>query len=121
LIPEFVGRLPLVAPLHSLSEDALLNILTQPKNAIIKQYKKLFRMEGVDLEFEEDALREVMLKAIARGTGARALRSIIEEVMLDIMYNLPNREKVASCLITKDVILRKADPLYSYEERKQSA
>jgi ATP-dependent Clp protease ATP-binding subunit ClpX len=113
LIPEFVGRLPLVAPLHSLSEDALLNILTQPKNAIIKQYNKLFRMEGVD--------REIVLKAIARGTGARALRSIIEEVMLDIMYNLPDREKVTGCTITKDSVLNKAEPLYSYEERKQSA
>jgi ATP-dependent Clp protease ATP-binding subunit ClpX len=121
LIPEFVGRLPLVAPLHSLNEDALLNILTQPKNAIVKQYKKLFRMESVDLEFESDALKEVVHKAIARGTGARALRSIIEEVMLDIMYNLPDREKVTGCIITRDSILNKTDPLYSYEERKQSA
>jgi ATP-dependent Clp protease ATP-binding subunit ClpX len=121
LIPEFVGRLPLVAPLHSLNEDALLNILTQPKNAIIKQYKKLFRMEGVDLEFEQGALKEVVLRAIARGTGARALRSIIEEVMLDIMYNLPDREKVTGCTLTRDTILHKKDPLYSYEERKQSA
>lgn len=121
LIPEFVGRLPLVAPLHSLNEDALLNILTQPKNAIIKQYKKLFRMEGVDLEFDHGALKEVVLRAIARGTGARALRSIIEEVMLDIMYNLPDREKVTGCTLSRDTILHKKDPLYSYEERKQSA
>jgi ATP-dependent Clp protease ATP-binding subunit ClpX len=121
LIPEFTGRLPLVAPLHSLDEHALLNILTQPKNAIVKQYKKLFRMEGVDLEFEEGALQEVVKKALARGTGARALRSIIEEVMLDIMYNLPDREKVTGCVITRDSILNKTDPLYSYEERKQSA
>jgi ATP-dependent Clp protease ATP-binding subunit ClpX len=121
LIPEFVGRLPLVAPLHSLSEDALLNILTQPKNAIIKQYNKLFRMEGVDLEFEDGALKEVVHRAISRGTGARALRSIIEEVMLDIMYNLPDREKVTGCTITRDSILQKTDPLYTYEERKQSA
>jgi len=121
LIPEFVGRLPLVAPLHSLNEDALLNILTQPKNAIIKQYKKLFRMEGVDLEFEEEALKAVVRKALARGTGARALRSIIEEVMLDIMYNLPDREKVTNCVIVKDVVTEKSDPVYTYEERKQSA
>jgi ATP-dependent Clp protease ATP-binding subunit ClpX len=121
LIPEFTGRLPLVAPLHSLDEKALLNILTQPKNAIVKQYKKLFRMEGVDLEFEEGALQEVVKKALVRGTGARALRSIIEEVMLDIMYNLPDREKVTGCVITRDSILNKTDPLYSYEERKQSA
>jgi ATP-dependent Clp protease ATP-binding subunit ClpX len=121
LIPEFVGRLPLVAPLHSLSEDALLNILTQPKNALIKQYKKLFRMEGVELQFEEAALKEVVHRALLRGTGARALRSIIEEVMLDIMYNLPDREKVSGCTITRDAILNRADPIYSYEERKQSA
>lgn len=121
LIPEFVGRLPLVAPLHSLNEDALLNILTMPKNAIVKQYKKLFRMEGVELEFEEDALKEVVRRAILRGTGARALRSIIEEIMLDIMYNLPDRQKVTHCTITKDVVLHKADPAYSFEERKQSA
>jgi ATP-dependent Clp protease ATP-binding subunit ClpX len=121
LIPEFVGRLPLVAPMQSLDEKALLNILTQPKNAIIKQYKKLFRMEGVDLEFDEGALREVVRKAMERGTGARALRSILEEVMLDIMYNLPDREKVTGCTITRDSLLHKIDPLYTYEERKQSA
>jgi ATP-dependent Clp protease ATP-binding subunit ClpX len=121
LIPEFVGRLPLVAPLHSLNEDALLNILTQPKNALVKQYKKLFRMEGVDLEFDEGALRELAHKAIQRGTGARALRSIIEEIMLEIMYNLPEREKVSGCVITRDAVLNRADPVYSYEERKQSA
>jgi ATP-dependent Clp protease ATP-binding subunit ClpX len=121
LIPEFVGRLPLVAPLHSLNQEALLNILTQPKNAIIKQYKKLFRMEGVDLDFEDEAMQEVVRNAIVRGTGARALRSIIEEVMLDIMYNLPDREKVTGCTITRESILHKTDPIYLYEERKQSA
>ncbi len=121
LIPEFIGRLPMIASLHSLSEDALKNILTEPKNAILKQYKKLFRMEGVDLHFEDPAIKSIVLQAMERGTGARALRSIIEEVMLDIMYSLPDREHVATCTITKDVIQKKKDPLYTFEERKQSA
>ena len=121
MIPEFVGRVPLIASLHSLGEEALNNILTEPKNSIVKQYKKLFRMEGVELEFEEPALKAVVQKAIERGTGARALRSIIEEVMLDIMYNLPDSENVSSCTITKDVILKKKDPIFTFEERKQSA
>ena len=95
--------------------------MTEPKNSIVKQYKKLFRMEGVELEFEEPALKAVVQKAIERGTGARALRSIIEEVMLDIMYNLPDSENVSSCTITKDVILKKKDPIFTFEERKQSA
>ncbi|MGA9121064.1 MAG: ATP-dependent Clp protease ATP-binding subunit ClpX [Bacteroidota bacterium] len=120
LIPEFVGRLPLIAPLHSLGEDALLNILTEPKNAIIKQYKKLFRMEGVELILEDGAIKAVVERAIERGTGARALRSIIEEVMLDIMYNLPDRQNLYSATITRDVILRKKEPVYRYDEKKQA-
>ncbi len=121
MIPEFVGRVPLVSALHSLGEDALLSILTGPKNAIVKQYKKLFRMEGVELVFEETALKAVVQKAVDRGTGARALRSIIEEVFLDIMYALPEKRNVATCTISKDVITKKKEPLYIYEERKQSA
>lgn len=121
MIPEFVGRLPLVSSLHSLGEEALFNILTQPKNAIVKQYKKLFRMEGVDLEFEESALKAVVQRAVERGTGARALRSIIEEVMLDIMYGLPDRSNVSTCTITKDVVLKMKDPIYTFAEQKQSA
>ncbi|HSQ75569.1 MAG TPA: ATP-dependent Clp protease ATP-binding subunit ClpX [Bacteroidota bacterium] len=121
LIPEFVGRLPLISSLHALSEEALLNILTEPKNAIVKQYKRLFRVEGVELVFEDAALKAVVQKAMDRGTGARALRSILEEVMLDIMYSLPERRNVSSCTITRDVILRKKEPLYKYEEQKQSA
>jgi ATP-dependent Clp protease ATP-binding subunit ClpX len=121
LIPEFIGRLPVVATLHSLDEHALSNILTVPKNAIIKQYKKLFQMEGVELDFEPDALKVVVSKAIERGTGARALRSIMEEIMLDIMYNLPERQNVVKCMITKDVIMKKKDPLYTVKERRASA
>jgi ATP-dependent Clp protease ATP-binding subunit ClpX len=121
MIPEFVGRLPLISALHSLGEDALHNILTEPKNAIVKQYKKLFRMEGVELIFEDAALKAVVQKAIERGTGARALRSIIEEVMMEIMYALPEKRNLYSCTITKDVILKKKEPVYRFEEQKQSA
>ncbi len=121
LIPEFVGRLPVIATLHSLSDDALLNILTEPKNAIIKQYQKLFRMEGVELGFEEAALKAVVQLAVQRGMGARALRSIIEDMMLDIMYHLPARPNITKCVITKETILKRKDPLYLFEEQKQSA
>jgi ATP-dependent Clp protease ATP-binding subunit ClpX len=118
LIPEFVGRLPVIATLHSLDERALLNILIEPRNSIVKQYKKLFMMEGVELEFEEAALKLVVEKAIARGTGARALRSIIEEVMLDIMFHLPTRQNISKCIITRETILKSKEPVYLYEERK---
>lgn len=121
LIPEFVGRFPIIAPLHSLSEDALLSILTEPKNAIVKQYKKLLKMEGVELEFDEAALKAVVQRAIERGTGARALRSIIEDVMLDIMYHLPLRPNVRKCQITKDTILKRKEPIYYFAERRASA
>jgi ATP-dependent Clp protease ATP-binding subunit ClpX len=121
LIPEFIGRLPVVASLHSLDEQALLNILTEPKNALIKQYQKLFRMEGVELEFEPDALKLVVRKAIERGTGARALRSITEEMMLDIMYHLPTRQNLTKCIITKDTVVKKAEPTYVIKERRASA
>jgi len=121
MIPEFVGRLPVVAALHSLDEKALLNILTEPKNALVRQYQKLFRMENVELEFEEGALKIIVQKAVERRTGARALRSIMEETMLDIMYSLPSRQNVTKCLITKDTILKKKDPTYLFKERRASA
>jgi ATP-dependent Clp protease ATP-binding subunit ClpX len=121
MIPEFVGRMPLVSALHALTEEALVNILTEPKNAIVKQYKKLFRMEGVDLQFEDGAIRAVVQKSMERGTGARALRAILEETMLEIMYTLPDRSKLASCSITRDVITKKRQPIYKFAERKQSA
>jgi ATP-dependent Clp protease ATP-binding subunit ClpX len=121
MIPEFVGRVPLIAALHELNREALHSILTEPKNAIVKQYKKLFHMEGVELHFEQGAIDAVVNLALERGTGARALRSIIEEVMLDIMFGLPDRPNVTECTITRDVILKKKEPLYRYEERKQSA
>lgn len=121
LIPEFIGRLPITAVLNSLNEDALLSILTEPKNAIVKQYKKLFRMEGVELEFEEDALLAVTKKAITKGTGARALRSILEEIMIEIMYKLPSKENVSKCVITEKVINKKDQPVYIQESSTKYA
>lgn len=120
LIPEFIGRLPMVSALHSLSEDALMNILVEPKNALVKQFQKLFKLEGVELEFEEQALRAVVQKAMTRGTGARALRAVIEETMVDIMYHLPSRPNITKCIIIKDTIVKKNEPMYLYEERKSA-
>ncbi len=119
LIPELIGRLPVVCGLHELSDKALLDILQTPKNAIIKQYKKLFKMENVELDFEEEALLSIVKKAKARKTGARGLRSIMEGSMLDIMFTLPSMKNVARCVITKDTIERKAPPVY--EKQKVSA
>jgi len=107
LIPEFVGRLPVIVSLHSLDEEALVDILEKPKNAITKQFKKLFAIDGVELEFEKDALIEVAKMAIDNKTGARGLRSIIESSMMDIMYELPSREDVLKCVVTKDTIENK--------------
>ena len=112
LIPELVGRLPVAAPLHQLTEEAMRNILTEPKNAIIKQYKKLFIMEGIELEFDPFALDAIVKKAMERKTGARALRSIVEEFMLDIMYDLPNKKDGDKCIITKDTVEKNTEPIF---------
>jgi ATP-dependent Clp protease ATP-binding subunit ClpX len=120
LIPEFVGRLPITSTLESLDETALLSILTEPKNALAKQYQKLLALEGVELEFEEGALKAVVEKAMERGTGARALRSIIENIMLDVMYHLPSRRNISKCIITRESILKQKEPIYLYEERKSA-
>ena len=99
LIPELIGRLPVAAPLHQLTKEAMRSILTEPKNAIVKQYKKLFLMEGVELEFDPFALDSIVQKAMERKTGARALRGIVEDFMIDIMYDLPNKKDVDKCII----------------------
>ncbi len=104
LIPEFIGRLPVIASLKPLDESALIEILTKPKNALIKQYKKLFQMDNVELEFEEEALVEIAKSAMERKTGARGLRSIIENIILDIMFELPSRDDIEKCIITKDTV-----------------
>lgn len=120
LIPELIGRLPVIAPLHPLTADALKSILTEPKNAIIKQYKKLFAMEGIDLEFDPFALEAIVQKAIERKTGARALRSIVEEFMLDIMFELPNKKHVDKCIITRDVVEKGVEPIYIKADAKSA-
>jgi ATP-dependent Clp protease ATP-binding subunit ClpX len=120
LIPELIGRLPVIAPLRLLSREALTNILTEPKNAILKQYKKLFLMEGVELEFDPFAVAGIVDKAIERKTGARALRSIVEDFLLDIMYELPNLENVDKCIITRDTVMEGAKPIYIEADRKSA-
>ncbi len=116
LIPEFIGRLPVVASLTPLSEEAMMQILTEPKNALVKQYKKLMAMENVALEFTNDALREIVRQAIERKTGARALRSILEDVMLEVFYNIPSLHTVQRCTITRAVILGTGEPEYEFGE-----
>lgn len=118
LIPELIGRLPVITTLTSLDKKAMLSILTDPKNAITKQYQKLFRMEGVDLEFTEDAMEAVVDLALERKTGARALRSILENIMLEIMYKIPSKESVTNCIITREVISEKKEPVYLSDNRK---
>ena len=115
LIPEFVGRLPVIATLEDLDEAALKNILTEPKNALVKQYRKMFEMEGVDLKFTDDALTAIALKAIARKTGARGLRAIMEEALMDLMYDIPGMDDVSEVSITGDVINGKAQPVIGHE------
>ena len=105
LIPEFIGRIPVISSLEPLDEKALIRILTEPKNALVKQYQKLFEMDNVELEFEEDALVEIAKKAIERKTGARGLRSIIEGIMLDVMFELPSRDDIEKCIITKETVI----------------
>ncbi|HIC81851.1 MAG TPA: ATP-dependent Clp protease ATP-binding subunit ClpX, partial [Kiloniellaceae bacterium] len=119
LIPEFVGRLPVVATLEDLDEDALIEILTQPKNALVKQYERLFEMEDVRVDFTEDALRAIAAKAIARKTGARGLRSIMESILLDPMYDLPSLEGVEEIVINREVVDGRAKPLYIYTDRRE--
>ncbi len=121
LIPEFVGRLPVIATLFDLDEDDLVTILTQPKNALVKQYQRLFELEKVKLSFTKEALRAIAHEAMARNSGARGLRAIIEDAMLDIMYEVPFRDGVKECKITEGVVLRHENPLLSYEKEKKSA
>ena len=121
LIPEFVGRLPVVATLEELDEDALIQILTEPKNAITKQYQRLFDMENCELEFRDDALRAVALKAMERKTGARGLRSILEHALLDTMYDLPSQDEVQKIIVDENVINGESEPLKMYEQTDQAA
>ena len=119
LIPEFIGRLPVTAMLEELDEAALVSILTEPKNAIVKQYQKLFEFDGIDLEFTDEAIREIAQTALKRKTGARGLRSIIEQVMLDVMYDLPSNDKVSKCIVTLEAITGTGKPVLEEGERKK--
>lgn len=117
IIPEFIGRIPVIATLNMLDEDALVTILKEPKNALVKQYKKLFDIEDVELEFEDDALREIAKKAIDRNTGARGLRSIVENIMMDTMYEVPSEENVEKVVVTKEAVINNdVQPTIVYKE-----
>jgi ATP-dependent Clp protease ATP-binding subunit ClpX len=122
LIPEFVGRLPVLATLDELDEDALVQILTEPKNAYTKQYAKLFEMEEVEIDFRDDALQAVARKAMERKTGARGLRSILEAVLLDVMYDIPSEKDVEKVVVDENVILGNSEPMliYGTPEQKKS-
>ena len=121
MIPEFVGRLPVVATLHELTEDELMKIMLEPKNALIKQYQKLFGMEDVTLRFTEGALKAVAHEAMKRNSGARGLRSILENIMLDIMYEIPSQPDIRECVISEEVVTNRETPLLLYEGSLESA
>ena len=116
LIPEFIGRVPVAVTLDLLDEEALVKILSEPKSAICKQYKKLFELDGVDLEFEEGALRAIAKEANERKTGARGLRSIMENVVMDLMYEIPSDDYIESCVITEAVVTEGAEPILTYSD-----
>ncbi|MGB9735003.1 MAG: ATP-dependent Clp protease ATP-binding subunit ClpX [bacterium] len=120
MIPEFVGRVPIIATMEELTVEALMDILVKPKNALVKQYQKLFSMEGIKLVFTHDAIESIAKEAIKRKSGARGLRAIMENIMLDIMYDLPSRRDVNECIINSDVIFKHTEPLLTYEKRAEA-
>jgi ATP-dependent Clp protease ATP-binding subunit ClpX len=120
LIPEFVGRLPVIATLNELDEAALMQILTEPKNSLSKQYQKLFEMEGVEIDFREEALRAVANKAMERKTGARGLRSILENVLLDTMYHIPSESGISKVVIDENTINGESEPIKIYDNGEQA-
>ncbi len=121
LIPEFLGRLPIISTLRELKEDSLIKILSQPKNALVKQYKKLFEIEGVNLKFTDSSLLAIAKEAMKRKSGARGLRSIMENCLLDIMYEIPSMDNVKECLVSEEVVLNKEKPILLYEQSKKQA
>ena len=121
LIPELIGRLPVVAVLHELTEEALVDILEKPKNALVKQYTKLLQMEGAELEIRPEALRAIARKALERKTGARGLRSIMENLLLDVMYNLPTEQNVTKVAIDENTVTKDSKPLLIYQDKQKVA
>ena len=121
LIPEFLGRLPVIATLGELSESSLIRILTEPRNALIKQFQKLFEIEGVNLRFTDAALKAIAGEAVKRKSGARGLRAIIESCMLDIMYEIPSAENVKECVVGEEVVLNQEPPILLYEQNQKKA
>ncbi len=121
LIPEFLGRLPIVTSIGELNEESLVKILTKPKNALVKQYQELFKIEGVELHYTDEALVAMAKEAVTRKSGARGLRAIMEEIMLDIMYEIPSMENVRECVVGEEVVLKNEDPILLYEQPKKQA
>ena len=121
LIPEFVGRLPVIATLDDLGKDALVEILTQPRNALTKQYEKLFEFEDVKLRFSPEVLEVVADLSLARKSGARGLRAILEDIMLDIMYDLPSKDNIEECIVSEEVVTKDAKPILVYGKKQESA
>ena len=121
LIPEFLGRLPVLATLGELNEDSLIKILTQPKNALVKQYQRLFEYEGINLRFTEEALAAMAKEGVKRQSGARGLRAIVEETMLEIMYEIPSIENIRECVIGEEVVLKNEKPILLFEQTKKQA
>ena len=117
LIPELVGRLPIITTLSQLDDKALIDILSKPKNSILKQYKKLLKMDNVELDFRKDALEEIVKLALERKTGARGLRAILEEVMLNAMYEIPSNKNISKCIITREVVTKELGPIYEYRNQ----
>jgi len=121
LIPELVGRLPVVAHVEPFDEEDLVRVLTEPKNALVKQYKELLKMDGIELEFEPAALKAIAKMAVARGTGARGLRAVMEEIMLDVMYEAPSKKNAARCVVTEEVLQKQASPLFILQRKEKTA
>ncbi|RLC18763.1 MAG: ATP-dependent Clp protease ATP-binding subunit ClpX, partial [Deltaproteobacteria bacterium] len=121
LIPEFLGRLPIITSIGELNEKSLVKILTEPKNSLVKQYRELFNIEGVELQFTDEALEAMAKEAVQRKSGARGLRAIMEETMLDIMYEIPSKENVQECVVGEEVVVKHEDPILLYEQPKKQA
>ncbi|MEW5910408.1 MAG: ATP-dependent Clp protease ATP-binding subunit ClpX, partial [Thermodesulfobacteriota bacterium] len=121
MIPEFIGRLPVIATLDELTINSLIRILKEPKNALIKQFEKLFELEGVNLRFTDSALTGLAKEAVKRKSGARGLRAILENCLLDIMYELPSIKNVKECVVSEDVVMHHEDPILLYEQEKKKA